>query len=348
MAEDKWDWTIGRVAGVTGSNLRKRIEAIMSNHVVQTLTTQKKLLLAVTGCLAVAVPTAIGLMNSPTARAQSQPSVAKPKFEVASIRSCNGGGGPNERGEGGSFSSGRLTLNCQVVSGLIQAAYVIFANGVDSADPALVDASPIEGGPGWINSERYTINAKAEGNVTEEMMQGPMLQSLLEDRFKLKIRKESKEVPVYALTVAKGGPKLKPFEEGSCLEEVITFPPTPAPAGQRYCERGGRPGGPNRVLVEEGITVDELCKTFLGGPVAGLGRRVIDKTGLSRKFNIHLEFAPSDEALARLRAKGRDNGEPTAPPLPTALEEQLGLKLESARGSGDFYVIDHIERPSEN
>ncbi len=225
---------------------------------------------------------------------------------------------------------------------------MIFANGVDSADPALVDASPIEGGPGWINSERYTINAKAEGNVTEEMMQGPMLQSLLEDRFKLKIRKESKEVPVYALTVAKGGPKLKPFEEGSCLEEVITFPPTPAPAGQRYCERGGRPGGPNRVLVEEGITLDELCKTFLGGPVAGLGRRVIDKTGLSRKFNIHLEFAPSDEALARLRAKGRDNGEPTAPPLPTALEEQLGLKLESARGSGDFYVIDHIERPSEN
>ncbi len=72
MAGDKWDWTIGRVAGVTGSNLRKRIEAIMSNHVVQTLTTQKKLLLAVTGCLAVAVPTAIGLMNSPTARARSR------------------------------------------------------------------------------------------------------------------------------------------------------------------------------------------------------------------------------------------------------------------------------------
>jgi uncharacterized protein (TIGR03435 family) len=280
---------------------------------------------------------------------QGQPASSATKFEVASIRSCDGGGGPNDRGGGGTSSPGRLTLTCQSLSGLIDAAYLIYANGVDAADPGLVSTTPVEGGPAWINSERYTINAKADGNASPEMMQGPMLQSLLEDRFKLKIRRETRQVPLYALTVAKGGPKLQPFKEGTCVPEVITFPPTPAPAGQRYCKRGGRPGGPNRVLDQEGITIDEFCKTFLSGsPVAGLGRRVIDKTGLTGKFNIHIEFAPSSDALARMRAKGKENGEPTAPSLPDALEEQLGLKLESTKGPGEFYVIEHVERPSEN
>ena len=75
---------------------------------------------------------------------------------------------------------------------------------------------PIEGGPGWVASERYTINAKAEDNANAYVMQGPLLQTLLENRFKLKIHRETREIPIYELVVAKGGPKLKPFREGIC------------------------------------------------------------------------------------------------------------------------------------
>jgi uncharacterized protein (TIGR03435 family) len=75
---------------------------------------------------------------------------------------------------------------------------------------------PISGGPGWIKSERYQITAKAEGNASSATIRGPMLRRLLEERYRLKIRSEIKEVPVYALTVAKGGFKLQPLKEGSC------------------------------------------------------------------------------------------------------------------------------------
>ena len=280
---------------------------------------------------------------------------ARPQFEVASVKPCRSDAvapGARGGGEGGSVSPGRMTLNCQTVSSLITAAYIIYADGRGDTDPGLVLTTPIEGGPSWIDAERYTIEAVATADANEGLMYGPMLQALLEERFKLRIRRATREVPVYELTVAKGGPKLTPFPEGSCVPPVITFPPTPPPPGQRYCERGGRPGGPNRVLVQEGITLDELCKDFLSGnPVAGLGRRVIDKTGIAGKFNIRLEFAPppidpSRRPLAAERQAAA--GEPTAPSLVTALQEQLGLKLEPARGPGEFIVIDHVERPSEN
>src|SRR5205823_2257499 len=148
------------------------------------------------------------------------------------------------------------------------------------------------------------------------------------------------------LTVAKGGPKLTPFQEGSCVPPVITFPPTPPPAGQRYCDRGGRPGGPNRVLVQEGITIDQLCKEILSGnPVIGLGRRVVDKTGIAGRFVIQLEFAPPpvDPSRPALAERQRALGEPTAPSLLTAIQEQLGLKLEPAKGTGEYLVVDHVE-----
>jgi uncharacterized protein (TIGR03435 family) len=122
---------------------------------------------------------------------------------------------------------------------------VIYANGVADDKPGLVYTTPIGGGPAWINSARYTIEAKAEADTSRGMMQGPMLQALLEDRFKVRIHRGTREVPVYELIAAKGGPKLTPFQEGSCMPPVITFPPTPPPAGERYCVRGGRPGGPN-------------------------------------------------------------------------------------------------------
>jgi uncharacterized protein (TIGR03435 family) len=143
-----------------------------------------------------------------TPRAQTSDGSASARtrqtFEVASVRRCSDDFGPLERGGGGSFSPGRLTLNCQLVSGLIQMAYLMYPNGTRLNEPGIVLNSPIEGGPGWINSDRYTITAKAEGDASEGVMRGPMFRALLEDRFKLHIRREIHEVPVYALTVAKG------------------------------------------------------------------------------------------------------------------------------------------------
>ena len=126
-------------------------------------------------------------------------------------------------------SPDRMNLACQPVMNLIRTAYLNFAGG--RLNPR--NTTPVDGGPAWINSDRYQITAKAEGTPGMEMMRGPMLQALLEDRFKLKIRRESREVPAYAMTVAKGGPKLKPFEEGSCVPfNGVGGVPRPGPDGK--------------------------------------------------------------------------------------------------------------------
>jgi uncharacterized protein (TIGR03435 family) len=284
-----------------------------------------------------------GLVFAAAMAGQQAGPTSRPRYDAASVKPCAADIGPGERGGGGGISRGRITLNCQTLSGLMQAAYVGYKD-----DPSLVYGTPIEGGPGWVQSERYTINAIADG-ATPEMLEGPMLQALLEDRFRLRIRRDTTAVPIYELTLAKNGPKLTPFQEGSCVPPVITFPPTPAPPGQRYCERGGRPGGPNRVLVQEGITLDQLAREILSGnPLIGLGRRVVDKTGLTGKFTIRLEFAPQppDPSRPEMVERRRQAGEPTAPVLETALQEQLGLKLEPAKGIGEVLVIENAERPS--
>ena len=271
---------------------------------------------------------------------------AKPVFEVASIKRCRDDVlPPGGRGGGGSsFSPGRMNLRCQTLTSFIFAAYVVFANGRAANLSPFV---PIEGSPAWIGSERYDINAKAEGNPSPEMMYGPMLQALLEDRFKLRIRREIREVPAYALTVAKSGLKLHHFKEGSCTPRPpldVTkplVPPPPLAPGERYCVSAGRREGLNLVLEFEGISLDEFCKALLRGS----GRPVINKTGITGKFDFHLEYAP-DETTPTLPPD--DSSVPTAPSIFTAIQQQLGLKLEPTKGPRDFLVIDHIERPSAN
>jgi uncharacterized protein (TIGR03435 family) len=145
-----------------------------------------------------------------------------PKFEVASIKPCSGEpagrGGVKSAGRGGGSSPGRLVLHCQTVRSLVQQAYDFYANGRRlPVLPPNFRAEPISGGPSWVDSERYEINAKAEGSPRTETMNGPMLQALLEDRFKLRAHRETREVPVYLLTVAKGGIKLQKVDEGSCV-----------------------------------------------------------------------------------------------------------------------------------
>jgi uncharacterized protein (TIGR03435 family) len=303
-------------------------------------------------------------------QAAQSPSPAGQRFSVVSVKPCTEDFGPQARGGGASFSPGGMTLNCQLASAFIEMAYVIYANGTQATDPSILFSTPIDGGPGWITAERYTISASVEGSASQGTMRGPMLRALLEDRFKLRIRRETRETDVLALTIARGGHKLQPFQEGSCFRPPPPEPgaggglgpplPPPPPAGQRYC----RPdptirlspaeqikavtSSPNVVVDLEGFTVEEFMRTLNGSPFVRLGRRVIDRTGLTGKFNLRLEYArpapPRPENAELLAAAG----EPTAPAIETALQDQLGLKLEPAKAPGDRLVIESIERPSAN
>jgi bla regulator protein blaR1 len=317
------------ISGVTGADVKKRLRAILAGSVAPKLTVGKRFTLAAIGLAVLAAPIVIGVLNAPTIRAQSEP---RPKFEVASIRPCKDPSQepPTGHRPGSNSSPGRLATDCVELLNLMGNAYNAFADGHLNlnAEPA-----PMNGGPPWLHSAFYEINARAEGNPSVEMMFGPMMQELLEDRFQLKMHRQKIEGPVYFLTIARGGQKLHPFTEGSCTP-YSTFPPPPLQPGQKYCERiiGGIPPA----VEAQGATLDEFSKTLR----MLVDRPVIDKTGITGRFDIRVEFSREGTEPA---------SDPTGPPsIFTALQEQLGLRLESGKGPVDTLVIDHIQRPSEN
>ncbi len=277
------------VAGVTGANLRKRIEEIMTRRIAINLDYRRKLLLALAGVCVVAGPLLVGLAADSPAQ----------KFEAASVRLCQDaskGRGDSKLGPAGgspTFSPGRLNTGCALLaanypmSGLIQRVYGGLKLG---GPPPLGAALPVSGGPAWIYSDYYVINAETVENSSIEVMKGPMLQALLEDRFKLKIHRETRQVPVYALTVAKGGSKLQQVTEGSCVPpDFSTWPMPVLSPGKKYCISRGAGGriGPNTKIHEDEATVDYICKLLQ----MVMGRPVIDKTGLPGKYKFDLEFA---------------------------------------------------------
>jgi uncharacterized protein (TIGR03435 family) len=250
-----------------------------------------------------------------------QTETLRPKFEVTSVK-------PNTRGGPGMTirlsPNGRLDVEDITVRQLIRIAYGILD-------------SQISGGPGWIDSDHFDVSAKAENNVTFEQMR-PMLQSLLSDRFQLTVKNNTKELPVYALVVAKGGIKFAQSGPESC---VTPRPDAPIPDGKPpvFCGaiqmRRGK-------LDASGISMTQMVRVLTD--FGNLGRPVVDNTGLTGKFDIHLEFAP-DEAAAGEPPPPVD---PAIPAIFTALQQQLGLRLESAKGPVEVLVIEHVERLSAN
>ncbi len=311
-----------RVSGVSGANLKKRIEAIMSNRVGLRLNFARKVALATAGAAALTVPIVVGIMH-----AQSPAGAAAPKFEVASIKR-------DVSGEPAFFT---CVPKCHLERMTLK-ALIIFAYRVHDFQ--------VTGGPGWIDSERYNIDAKAEGppasNQEYVTLQYRRLQTLLRDRFNLTIHRETKELPIYDLTVAKRGPKL---QTPNCLQREpgdLTIAPG------KYCGLiGGSMAGGR--LQASSTTMENLAR-FLSSM---LSRTVVDKTGITGEFDLQLTFTPQ-----RLTAPSPDVGGPRpadgaatadlGPDIFTAMQEQLGLKLESAKGPVEILVIDHVERPSEN
>ena len=177
----------------------------------------------------------------------------------------------------------------------------------------------ISGGPDWVANEPFDIDAKAAAPATSDELH-EMLAHLLEDRFHLKVRHETKELPVYELTVDKNGAKM----------------PQHNPADLDHPPMGGQAGGMKGTNVTMNYFAFVLSRN--------LDRAVIDKTGLSARYDVSLEFAR--EGVRRIGPEAGAPPEAEGPSIFTALKEQLGLKLVPAKGPVDFLVIEHAERPT--
>jgi uncharacterized protein (TIGR03435 family) len=232
------------------------------------------------------------------------------------------------------LSPGRFGVECVSLRDYIRGAYGSYGFGRNPN----VRPPKVLGGPDWVDTDRYDIVAKAPGEAGLDAMYGPMMRALLEDRFGLKIHSEIRELPVYALTAARGGAKLTPAKPGSCvavdMNSVLKAPP-----GPNYCGRFEMKRGTVRIADARGMTVAEFAARVFRDT---LDRPVIDRTGIGGLFDIHLEFSGLDNSTA---PGGIDS---TAPSVFTAVQEQLGLKLSPDKGPVEVLVIDHVEKPSAN
>jgi uncharacterized protein (TIGR03435 family) len=209
--------------------------------------------------------------------------------------------------------------------------------------------SQISGGTSWMETERYDIVAKPEKTPAQgELPQ--MIQSLLADRFQLKMHQETKETAIYALVMAKKdgqfGPRLVEAPEGSCLQRDPTKPAAPPEPGKAMQFCGSLRMGIGN-MTGTAVQIRDLIQLF--GRL--LGRQVVDKTGLTGKYNINAEWTPDETTMMP-----PPPGMPAPPPPPVgngpslfaALQEQLGLKLESQKGPVEMFIIDSAAKPSEN
>jgi bla regulator protein blaR1 len=282
----------------------------------------------------------ISLVNGPQISAQStQPSDAPlPSFEVASIKLNHSG----DRRGGLGLPPGRFTATNAKTKLLIAFAYH-------------VQDFQVSEGPSWMDSERYDVDAKEEDTLAARAEKLPpdqradqvrlMVRSLLAERFKLKVSRGTKEFPVYALIVAKNGTKLEEQKPGASYASGIQGA-NGVPVGPHTM--GMRPGK----LTGQGISMAELIMILS----QQLRRIVLDETGLKGNYDFTLQWTPdqTSSAMVQVPDGGKPAAENTPPPessgpsIFTALQEQLGLKLESTKGPADVLVIEHIERPSEN
>ena len=241
-------------------------------------------------------------------------------FEVATIKPVKADE-PNAGRYIRMQSAHRFEVKNYTVNGLVAAAY---------------DLNPraISGGPAWLGSDRYNIIAVAPGDerptYDEQMV---MLKKLLTERFNLTFHREQKEFSIYELTVAKGGLKINtstaPFDEASNVTSTLF----PASSG----------GIDHARLPAHNVTMQEFASVLQRGI---LDRPVVDKTGLSGRYDFELEWTPDESQFGGTLPRGVPDTD--RPGLLAAMQEQLGLRIEAARGPLAVLVIDRLDRPSEN
>jgi uncharacterized protein (TIGR03435 family) len=328
------------ISGVTGADVKKRLRAILAGSIADELSAARKMTLTATGLAVFAIPILIGVLNAPAIRAQSAPA-ATPKFEVVSIKPCEFHQNTiSDMAPPGNSTPGNLRTECFP---LLDAAGHGLIRGAYASNPF----TPINGGPSWIHSAAYEINARAEGSPSVRTMNGPMMRGLLEEYFHLKIHQQIADGPVFFLTVARGGPKLHAFVAGSCTLQD-TAPQGPLPPGQSYCKDNMSPSSSPAYIEAQGTTLDDFSRMLF----AILGRPVFNKTGIAGRFDIRIEFSREGTRFSPLRptepADGLSPASDATNSIFAAVQGQLGLKLEPAKGPVETFVIDHIERPAGN
>jgi bla regulator protein BlaR1 len=316
------------VSGITGSDLKQRIEAIMASRTGSRLSRTKKFMLAGAGVAALAGPIVIGLGNTSAMKAQSAPPVPL-HFEVASIKPNNSGANTVDVRIA---PGGRLWARNASLRILITSAYQI-------------RDFQISGGPAWLGSARFDIETKNQGNPTETEV-SQMLQTLLAERFQLKVHQETRDMPIYSLSIGKNGPKLQPGIGKDCFDPSTTGGPPPAPPpGQSMA----RPCGGFNMLSGRMAGAKVTMSRFAAVLSRYFGQTVMDKTGLDGTYDISLQWTPQEtQALLRPGEPGATPADPSGPSIFTAIQEQLGLKLDSQKGPVEILVIDRAERPAEN
>jgi len=253
------------------------------------------------------------------------------KFRTASIERCQ----TYISGKIENPAPGGLVANCLTTAELIHIAY-LKSSIWDSSQIRTTDGAQgigLSWDPGWVGNGnyRYRIDAQADRSASFATMQGPMLQSLLADRFGVKVRRVTRESPMYSLTVAKNGARLTRSSERSCTGAWLRD----ARFGQPFSQNCAAFAGLEEhyeALEGEAINLEQFCR-LLSGP---LGRPLVDKTGIAGTFVFHLRFASADTP-AELRQ--------LYPPLSALLEGQLGLKLNPITGPTTLLVIDRVKKP---
>jgi uncharacterized protein (TIGR03435 family) len=285
---------------------------------------------------------ALALAAIVACQAQTAP---RPEFEVASIRQ-NKDGGP--RVFLGEKSPGTFSAENASLWQLIQRAY-----GVTNQRPGLPfeiapqQGLPILGGPSWLGSARFDISAK----WTPESAQEPQaqlrlrVQTLLEQRFRLMLHRETKDLPVYELTMLKGAAKLR---HGTCITFDPLHPQPPIPPGEpppNYCGNSRiRRQGLDWTFDGTAISMADLAGTV--GMLIDQHRTVVDKTGFGGKFDVHLQWTPGLGELGEHDLPVPPEGAGAS--IFSVLADQLGLKLKAGHAPVEVLVIDHAEMPSAN
>ena len=313
------------VSGVTGADLKKRMVHIMSDRMLHKLDLVRKLLLTTAAFLAIAVPITFGLFHTTSSQAQAQAASSNlpaPAFSSVSIKLPESAD-PMRAKMMFSLMDGSFVANGVTLERLIEMAYH-------------VQVAQISGPQDLLNKPKFDIEAKLDPSSVAAMGQQTsggknfddqaMLKSLLADRFKLVMHSEARTVPAYDLVTDEGGAKLQPTGE--------------APRMMHF--------GPGE-LTSSGAPLELLAAQLS----ARLGVPVVDKTGLNGNYAFNLRWTPDPSETEKLKASGEPVApEPPAdasgPSLATALQAQLGLKLQPNTEPVQVLVIDHAEVPSEN
>jgi bla regulator protein blaR1 len=304
------------VSGIGGANLKNRIRRIIEGDTGTRLSMAKLVLLSIAGISALVIPAGIGLADETEARFESgiqESSAHDPQFEVATIKP----GKPSPRGSGVFINGRRFEVIDTKVEMLMAFAYELHPG-------------QIVGAPDWMNKDEFDITAVAEGEGQPTAAQWKkMMQQLLAERFNLRFHRDTRVLPVYLLSVVRNGAKLTKSEADPTALPMVYFP------GQ-----WGKLVARNACIRDFALQIQSTV----------LDRPIVDETGLYDRYDFTLSWTPDESQFSRIAARMPSPADsPNAPPpLFTAIQEQLGLKLQAGNARAEVIVIDRLDRPTPN